>query len=245
MAEQYRDTNATPELRTGAAVATDTGMAGTITEVLPDFPDAEGGVRIAWDGGHTTVVPRRALSVERDRILVRTDVAAHTAETHTKKATETGRVGAESEDIVVPVIEERLSTDARWREAGSVTLHLRTEEMPETVAEYVTREELEIEEVAVGRLLAEGEMPTQREEGDVTIIPVVEERLVMVKQRVLAKEVRISKRSRTETREVTETVRRQRVEIEGGELADRVRVHGTDPADRRADAAGETAPPRS
>ena len=132
--------------------------------------------------------------------------------------------------MVVPVIEERLIADTRWREAGSVTFHLRTEEVPETVEEYVTREELEVEEVAVGRLLATDEVPAQRQEGDTLVIPVVEERLVMVKQRVLVKEVRVSTRSRTETREVTETVRRQRVEIDGGDLADRVRVHGTPPA---------------
>ncbi len=239
MAKRHRDTNANPELRTGAAVATDTGMAGTIVEVLPDFPDAEGDVRVAWAGGHATVVPRGALSVERNRILVRTD-----AETRTTETAATGLSAATGEDIVVPVIEERLTTAVRWREAGSMTLHLRTEELPETVEEYATREELDIEEMAVGRVLADDEMPTQRQEGDVTIIPVVEERLVMVKQRVLAKEVRISKRSRTETREVTETVRRQRIEIEGGELADRVRVHGVDPTEGWTDPTKETAPPR-
>jgi Domain of unknown function (DUF2382) len=168
MAKRYQDTDANPELRAGAAVKTDAGMAGTITEVLPDFPDAEGGVRVAWDGGHTTVVPRRALSVERDRILVRTDAGAHTAETRTKEATATGRAGAESEDIVVPVVEERFTTDTQWRDAGGVTLHLRAEEMPETVEEYVTREELEIEEVAVGRLLADGEMPARSRAGMMT-----------------------------------------------------------------------------
>lgn len=224
MAKQQRSKRTGPELRTGAAVETDTGMIGTITEVLPDFPDAAGGVRVAWDGGHTTVVPRRTMSVERDRILVRTDLATRTMETETRER------AAESEEIVVPVIEERLVTDAQWREAGSVTLHLRTEEMPETVEEYVTREELAIEEVAIGRVLADGEVPSQRQEGDILIIPVVEERLVMVKQRVLAKEVRVSKRSRTETREVTETVRRQRVHIDGGDLTDRVHMHGTLPA---------------
>jgi hypothetical protein len=52
-----------------------------------------------------------------------------------------------------------------------------------------------IEELAIGRLLADGEVPSQRQEGDVTIIPVIEERLVMIKQRVLVKEVRIKAQS--------------------------------------------------
>jgi len=225
MAKQRRSGKATAELRPGAAVISDTGLAGTITEVLPEAADAAGSVRIAWDGAGSTVVARQALSIERDRILVRTETGAQTPETATA-----GRTIARGEDVVVPVIEESLVAGTRWREAGTVMLHLRTDETPETVEEYVTREELEIEEVAVGRTLADGEMPVQRQEGDVLILPVIEERLVMVKQRVLVKEVRVSKRSRTETREVTETVRRQRVEIEGGELADRVRLRGTDPA---------------
>jgi len=79
-------------------------------------------------------------------------------------------------------------------------------------------------------------VPAQRQEGETLIIPVIEERLVMVKQRVLVKEMRVSKRSRTESRQVTEIVRRQRVELDGGELADRVSVRGTDPAHQVTDA---------
>jgi len=237
MAEQSRCTQTGAALRAGAAVETDTGMTGTITEVLADFPDAEGGVRVAWDGAHATVVPRRALVVEHDRIVVRTDTETRTMETGTVERAVVG-----SEAMVVPVIEEVLTTETPWREAGTVTLHLRTEETPETVEEYVTREELEIAEVAVGRVLADGEVPAQRQEGETLIIPVIEERLVMVKQRVLIKEMRVSKRSRTESRQVTEIVRRQRVEIDRGDLADRVSVRGTDPAHQVTDA-DETASP--
>lgn len=237
MVEQSRSKQTAPELRTGAPVETDTGMTGTITEVLADFPDAEGGVRVAWDGAHATVVPRRALVVEHDHIVVRTDTETRTVETENA-----GRAVVGSEAMVVPVIEEVLTTETPWREAGTVTLHLRTEETPETVEEYVTREELEIAEVAVGRVLADGEVPAQRQEGETLIIPVIEERLVMVKQRVLVKEMRVSKRSQTESRQVTEMVRRQRVEFDGGDLADRVSVRGTDPAHQVTDAE-ETASP--
>lgn len=223
MARQQRGKRTGGELRTGAAVVADTDMAGTITEVLPDFPDDGGGVRVAWEGAQATVVPRRALRVERDRIVVRTDAGARIAGAGAMEG---------NEDIVVPVIAEVLTTETPWREAGTVTLRLRTEEAPETVEEYVTREEVEIEEVAIGRALADGEVPAQRREGETLVIPVVEERLVTVKQRVLVKEVRVSTRSRTETRAVTETVRRQRVEVDAGALADRVRVHGTPPAKR-------------
>ena len=100
MAKQHRNAGAESALRTGAPVITDTGMVGTITEVLPDFPDAAGGARVAWEGAQSTVVPRRALLVEGDRILVRTDGGAHTTATPTQEQTI-----AKRNELVVPVIE--------------------------------------------------------------------------------------------------------------------------------------------
>jgi uncharacterized protein (TIGR02271 family) len=222
MGTQGRSKWTAPEPQPGAPVVTDTGMTGTITEVLPDFPDGDGSIRVAWDGAQSTVVPRRALRIERDRILVRTDAGT--------EATAQTEVVSGEDEIVVPVVEERVVTETPWRDAGAVRLRVRTEEAPQTVTAAVAREELDIEEVAIGRVLADGEAPALRQEGETLIVPVIEERLVTVKQRVLAREVHITKRIRTETREVTETVRQQRVEIAEDDLANRVHQHGTSPA---------------
>lgn len=219
MAERERQAVGQPELRSGVMVATDTGMEGMVTEFLEDFPDAEGGVRVAWAGANTTVVPRRAITVMDGRFIVRTDGS--------RSAPGTTDEIAAGEDVVVPVIEERLVAETPWKAAGTVHLRLRTEEAAQTVGAEIAREDLEIAEVEIGRVLAAGESPAPRQEGDTLVIPVVEERLVVAKERVLAREVRMTKRTATEHREVTDTVRRQRVEIAGDAPADRIHDHGT------------------
>ncbi len=238
MAKQQRTKGTGSELRTGATVVTDTGMAGRITEVLPDFPDAEGGVRVAWTGGHTTVVPRRALTVERDRIVVHTDTEERTTETETA-----GRVVAGSDAFTVPILAEELIASMVWRDAGVVRLRLRTEEVPRSLRQVAMHEELVIEEVVVGLPLADGEAADPRQEGDVWIIPIVEEVPVVTMQRIVTKEVRVTKRTIQTEQMVAATVRRQRVEVEAGELAARVHAGGTEPATQGPDAEETAHPP--
>lgn len=236
MAKQTRGTRAAVALQADAPVVTDTGMTGTVTEVLHDFPDGEGGIRVAWNGGSSTVVPRRAIAVEPDRILVHTD-AAHSGTVGSRDRVLTG-----DEEVTVPVVEERLTTETSWREAGTATVRVRTEDVPERVTAEITREELEVAEVVVERVLAEAEMPTSRQEGEVLVIPVIEERLVITKQRVLTKELHITKRTRTETQEVSETVQRQWVEIDAGDAAARVHPGGILPAREETHEGGGASP---
>lgn len=237
MAKQQRNKQTATELRTGTAVVTDTGMAGTITEVLPDFPDAAGGVRVAWTGGHTTVVPRGALTVERDRILVRTDTKERATGTETAEP-----ATARDDKFTVPIIEEELVAGVVWREAGAVRLRVRTEEEPRSLRQVAAHEELVIEEVAVGLPLADGEGAEPRREGEVWIIPIVEEVPVVTMRRMVTKEVRVTKRTVQVEQTVAATVRRQHVEVDAGDLAARVHAGGTEPATQGTDAE-ETAPP--
>lgn len=76
--------------------------------------------------------------------------------------------------------------------------------------------EVEIRRVKVDREV--DHVPKVRVEGDVTIVPVVEEVLVVEKRLVLKEEVHISKRIFNEEAEVTVPVRKQRVII-GREIA--------------------------
>ena len=126
------------------------------------------------------------------------------------------------ERVVVPMIEEQLEAHPEWRESGSVRVNVRTEEVPQSVTQDVQREEVLVERVAVGRALADGEMPAPRREGEVEIIPVIIEEAVVTIRRVLAEEVRITKRVVTVPQTVETTVRRQQVEVDDGGLADRI-----------------------
>jgi stress response protein YsnF len=81
----------------------------------------------------------------------------------------------------------------------------------------LSRERVEVERVAVNRIVEQA--PAVRTEGDVTIIPVLEEVLVVEKRLMLREEVRLVRR-REETREQqTVTLRKEEVEVTRDEIA--------------------------
>jgi stress response protein YsnF len=72
-----------------------------------------------------------------------------------------------------------------------------------------------VSRVPINRTLAEGEMPpVVREENGVTIIPVLEEILVVEKRLVLKEEVHIRQTTSGEAVEVPVTLRRQHAVVE-------------------------------
>jgi uncharacterized protein (TIGR02271 family) len=138
---------------------------------------------------------------------------------------------AAPQEITVPIIEEQVEAHPEWREAGSIVVRTVMEEVPQTLTQETEREELFVERVAVGRELAEGEEVAAREEGDTYIIPIVIEEAVVVTRRILAEELRVTKRTIPTTQTVQTIVRKERVEIDAGDLADRVHEGtGTDAA---------------
>jgi uncharacterized protein (TIGR02271 family) len=240
------------DLRFGAAVVSDSGRRGTISELVPDSAGVPGGVRVTWDDDTAALVPRALVAIEGDRIVVHTgntDDARRpdraVGEVHGQSAAATtgdARSLRPGEDLVVPIVEERITAAATWQEAGTVTFSVRTAEEHRTVTARPAHEELDIEEVTVGRELAAGERVEPRTEGDTTIIPVIAEEPVVMMRRVLVKELRVTKRRATEERHFEATVRRTTVETETGGLAERVHRRGTDPASEGTDEEGTASP---
>jgi stress response protein YsnF len=152
-------------------------------------------------------------------------------------------VDAAQQEVTVPIIEEQVEAHPEWREAGSIVVRTVMEEVPQTLTQETEREELFVERVAVGRELTEGEEVAAREEGDTYIIPIVVEEAVVVTRRILAEELRVTKRVIPTTQTVQTVVRKERVEIDAGNLADRVHEgSGTDAATEMPRAAGTDAP---
>ena len=71
---------------------------------------------------------------------------------------------------------------------------------------------VEVERVPVDRIVDAA--PAVRQDGDVTIIPVMEEVLVVEKRLVLKEELHVRRRRTQESVEVPVTLRRERVEVE-------------------------------
>jgi stress response protein YsnF len=116
-------------------------------------------------------------------------------------------------DIAVPVTEERLEVGREVVDTGR-TLRVRkqVEEVPAEVREPVATEVVEVERVPVGRVVSEP--PQVRHEGDVMVVPVVEERLVTRKELVLVEEIRLSRRREVVEGRAEVVLRRERVLVE-------------------------------
>ena len=139
--------------------------------------------------------------------------AAATADGETTPAAPVVTDVALGEPLTVPLIEETLVPVTQWHEAGALEVHKTVQTVTQELDVPVRYEEATVERVPVNRVLAEDEQPAQRQEGDTLIVPVVREEIVVVKQRILVEEVRITKQTRTVTRHFAEPVRREEVTL--------------------------------
>jgi uncharacterized protein (TIGR02271 family) len=110
-------------------------------------------------------------------------------------------------DVTVPVSEEELTVETRSVPTGQVRVETRTE-----ILQEIAEADLEASEVEVVRVPVDREVetpPPMRSEGEVTIIPVLEEQLVISKRLVLKEEIHIKRRSSVETVQVPVSLRKQ------------------------------------
>ncbi|WP_411036002.1 DUF2382 domain-containing protein [Shinella sp. BYT-45] len=110
------------------------------------------------------------------------------------------------------LIEERLVVDKRPVSDGRLRVSTTTTSVTELAEARLGGEDVEVTRVAVGREVAEA--PGIRTEGDVTIVPVMEEILVVEKRLVLAEEIRIRRIATIEDVSIPVELRKQRATIE-------------------------------
>jgi uncharacterized protein (TIGR02271 family) len=123
-------------------------------------------------------------------------------------AVDTTAVHAERE-TVIPVFEEEFSVAKRVVETARVRVSRVTHDHQQLVDELLNHEKVEVERVPVDRPIET--MPSIRQEGDVTIIPVVEEVLKVERCLVLKEEVHIRRMKTTERHQEQVTLRKQEV----------------------------------
>jgi len=116
------------------------------------------------------------------------------------------------QEEVIPLVAERLSVGKRTVPTGRVRVRTLVDETQEWVREDLARETAEIERVPIGREV--DEVPQVRQEGDVLVVPVVEEVLVVEKRLVLKEEIRIRKDRMVERAEEPVTLRAMRAVVE-------------------------------
>jgi uncharacterized protein (TIGR02271 family) len=115
--------------------------------------------------------------------------------------------------IIIPVIAEHLSVTKRQVPHTVVRVHKRVETHDEVIQASLRRQNVVVEHVPINQLV-EGEPPAPRQEGEWTVIPIVEEVLVVEKRLMLVEEVRVARQETTVEEPKTVTLRREVVEVE-------------------------------
>jgi uncharacterized protein (TIGR02271 family) len=115
------------------------------------------------------------------------------------------------ETVVVPVVAEEVVIGSNVEtERVRIIKSVRTRD--EDVETYADREDFEVERVPVGKVVTTP--PAIRVEGDTTIIPVLEEIVVLEKRLVVKEEVRVRKHRTRERRQFHVQLRTEHVEVE-------------------------------
>jgi uncharacterized protein (TIGR02271 family) len=112
----------------------------------------------------------------------------------------------------IPVIQEEATVTKRVVATEEVRVRSSFEQETVTVRDTVSRENIMVRRVPIDREVAEP--PAIREEGDVTIVPVLEERLVVEKRLFLVEEIHLVRRRSTEAVSVPVELRRTVIDVD-------------------------------
>ncbi len=114
------------------------------------------------------------------------------------------------DDLVIPIVEERPVVNKQEVTTGQVRVSTHTEQRVVHVDDALRKTIIDVQHVPINAYV-ELE-PQTREEGDVLIIPVVEE--VLVKRLLLKEELRITRTSTLETFEGDVTLRVMHADVQ-------------------------------
>jgi stress response protein YsnF len=120
---------------------------------------------------------------------------------------------------VLPVVEETATVSKRQVTTGKVRVHTHVDTVQELARASLRSDQIDVTRVPIDKVV--DAVPTVRTEGDVTIVPVLEEVLVVETKLVLKEEIHIRHRVETESVEVPVVLRRQRAVVERLDAEDR------------------------
>jgi uncharacterized protein (TIGR02271 family) len=118
----------------------------------------------------------------------------------------------QGERLIVPVLAEQLRVAREQVVTGGVRVRKTVHERVETIDQPVIAEQVDVERVAINRFIDEA--PAVRYEGDVMVVPLLEEVIVVEKRLVLREEVRIRKQRATVSRPQQVVLRREEATLE-------------------------------
>jgi len=116
------------------------------------------------------------------------------------------------DETIVPLHTQELSIDRRSAVVGTVRLQIHTETRDIAVDEPTATFRVDVKHVPIGRAVSE--TPPVRQDGDVTIIPVMEEIVVIERRLILKEEIHLRRVRTTDHLRETVAVREQHASIE-------------------------------
>lgn len=121
---------------------------------------------------------------------------------------ETHEAGSE---VAVPVVAEQVEIGKRAVAGRTVTVRTIPVTERQAISQPLASEEVTVERVPIGRVIEA--VPEVREEDDLTVIPVVEERITVTKELVLKEEIHLRRTRTVRTEEQEVELTRTEVEI--------------------------------
>ena len=115
-------------------------------------------------------------------------------------------------DLIIPLVEETAHVDIKKTVTGRIRVSTTTEVVEELARADLHSDKVDVTRVPIGREVPQ--IPQIRTEGLVTIVPVVEEILVVEKRLFLKEELHIRRSVETETVELPIELRKQHAIIE-------------------------------
>jgi uncharacterized protein (TIGR02271 family) len=170
--------------------------------------------RITTDGIYLNLTKGALSAATFDQLPVATAGAAGMAAAQTAQSA-AGRVADPNADIDVKAYEEQLTVGKRQREEGRVHLHKEVETVQQSVPVTTRHEQVSVEHVLVDdRDLDPNELADAFKEEDIDVTLMGEE-AVMGKRTRLTDEVRLRKQVEEVQEQVTGTVRREHIVVDG------------------------------
>jgi len=116
------------------------------------------------------------------------------------------------DEEAIPVVEETARVDKREVQTGRVKVHIVVETSEQMVREALSSHNVKVTRVPVDQPVTT--VPVIRTENGITIVPVLEEILVVEKRLILREELHIEQEVSHETVEVPVSLRKQRAVVE-------------------------------
>jgi uncharacterized protein (TIGR02271 family) len=119
-------------------------------------------------------------------------------------------------EMKIPLLEEQATVTKQDVTTGRVRVSTHVDNIDEVARADLLSDNVEITRVTIGKRVT-GSVPQVRTEGDLTIVPIFEEVMVVEKQLLLKEELHIRKRSEATSVEVPVTLKRQWADIDRAE----------------------------